>query len=237
MSVRMNQAALKEEERKRNSGEKEDPIENEITLDDEELTSGKVKIEEYSYGDIEFIIPPYAPISGTTIDENGNIQIKTIEAPKSEKLFLCAGAQIKCSKGTAPNILKVLPDKKISLNGQAIATKTCNKGMINIMPFGACQRDHSPPCTPNISGMWTNLVKFITAGGEEVPCEKSKCNCSFGGIISIINPGQSFSGASSGQNNNSDEKDEDKNEKEEEESESYQEIVELIAIKRKSFKR
>lgn len=237
MSVRMNQAALKEEERKRNSGEKEDPIENEITLDDEGLTSGKVKIEEYSYGDVGFIIPSYIPISGTTIDENGNIQIKTIEAPKSEKFFLCTGAQIKCSKGTAPGILKVLPNKKISLNGQPIATKTCNKPMVNIMPFGTCQRDHSPPCTPNISGMWNNLVKFITAGGEEVPCEKSKCSCSFGGIISIINPGQSFSGASSGQNNNSDEKDENKNEKEEEESESYQEIVELIAIKRKSFKR
>ena len=78
MSVRMNQSALKEEERKRNSGEKEDPIENEITLDDEDLTSGKFKIEEYTYEDMGFIIPPYAPVSGTAVDENGNIQIKEI---------------------------------------------------------------------------------------------------------------------------------------------------------------
>lgn len=237
MSVRMNQSALKEEERKRNSGEKEDPIENEINLDDEELTSGKFKIEEYFYEDMGFIIPPYAPVSGTTIDENGNIQIKEIKPPKSEKIFLCAGAQIKCSKGTSPGILKVLPDKKVSLNGQAIATKTCNKGMVNIMPFGTCQREYSPPCTPNISGMWNNLVSFITASGEQVPCEKSKCNCSFGGTISIINPGQSFSGASSGQNNSSDEEDEDKNDKEQEKKESYQEVSVLTAIKRKSFKR
>lgn len=237
MSARMNQVALKEEERKRYSEEKNDPIENEITLDDEDLISGLLKIEEYSYNDLGLIIPPYTPVSGATLDEDGNIQIKVIETPKSEKFFLCAGAQIKCSKGTAPGILKVLPNKKISLNGQPIATKTCNKPMINIIPFGTCQRENSPPCTPNILGMWNNLVKFFIAGGEEVPCEKSKCNCNFGGTISIVNAGQSFFGASSKHNNKFNGKDNDKKGDGKEESENYQELTELLAIKRKSFKR
>ena len=117
---------------------------------------------EYSTGDFGMLIPDFIRI--TEIQEKEDVIEKTEEIEIEEK-YLCNGAMLKCSKGAVPSNLVVLPKNGFYINEQPIAVVSDMKPMVNIFPFGACQRKHTPPCTPVISVPWSNCISWHTING------------------------------------------------------------------------
>lgn len=116
------------------------------------------------------------------------------------------GAMLQCSFGVAPSSLIVLPDKMVTTSFVPAANIMDNKPMLNIPPFGMCQSLANPtvaaatsaalgvltpmPCIPVTTAPWapgspTVLVKNMPALNES-----SKLMCTWAGVISINNPGQ-----------------------------------------------
>ena len=121
-------------------------------------------------------------------------------------IHVCAGAMLQCTFGVAPSSLMVLPDKMLLTSNMPAANIMDNKPMANIMPFGMCQSPSNPvvaaataaalgvltpmPCIPATPAPWapgspTVLVKNLPALNES-----SKLMCTWAGVISVTNPGQ-----------------------------------------------
>ncbi|MCL2399878.1 MAG: DUF4280 domain-containing protein [Defluviitaleaceae bacterium] len=118
-------------------------------------------------------------------------------------ICVCNGAQLKCSFGTAPSILVVLPTKKV-ISTTPAATIMDHVSMVNILPFAMCTNPANPatvrpppvmfspaPCIPMTPAPWVPGCVTCLIGGE--PALESSCTllCNWGGIIEIIYPGQS----------------------------------------------
>ena len=227
-----NQKALKEEDRKREESknkEEKDSGKPEIIIINTARKSGRIEIMEYSTGDFGMLIPDFIRITETQKKEE---IIEKIESSSIEEKYLCNGAVLKCSKGVAPSNLVVLPKNGCFINQKPVAVVSDMKPMLNILSFGACQRKHTPPCTPIISAPWSNPVKGSLINGEATASEKGKLKCNFGGEISVIDAGQSGVGGhkSSGAKNS-------KNEQKSEENKDSEVVMleEEVAIKRKSY--
>jgi hypothetical protein len=120
-------------------------------------------------------------------------------------LLLVSGAQLLCSFGTAPGALTVLPQKKV-LSGSPVCTITDMIPMSNIAPFGMCVSLANPavsaataaalgvltpqPCVPATAAPWAPGCPKTLAGGVPVVDNASTLPCSYGGVISVLNPGQ-----------------------------------------------
>lgn len=119
---------------------------------------------------------------------------------------VCAGAMLQCTFGAAPSSLMVLPVNAVLTSNMPAATIMDNKPMVNILPFGMCSSPSNPtvaaataaalgvltpmPCVPVTTAPWvpgsaTVLIKNIPALNES-----SKLMCSWAGVISVNNPGQ-----------------------------------------------
>lgn len=117
----------------------------------------------------------------------------------------CGGAQISCAFGMIPSILNVLPEKRVMSN-MPIATIMDNKPMVNIMPFGMCSNPANPtvaaataaalgvltpmPCMPMIAAPWVPGSISVLIGNTPALNQNSKLMCVYGGVIQIVNPGQ-----------------------------------------------
>jgi len=118
--------------------------------------------------------------------------------------YVNSGTRTKCSFGTAPSSIQVLPSRTLKIDGTPMANIMDNKPMVNIQPFGMCQSLANPtvasatsaamgvltpmPCIPNTTAPWiptdpTNLT--ILACGQ--PALKSNCKlmCMWAGVIEI----------------------------------------------------
>ena len=140
-----NQKALKEEDRKREESknkEEKDSGKPEIIVINTAGKSGRIEIMEYSTGDFGMLIPDFIRITETQKKEE---IIEKIESSSIEEKYLCNGAVLKCSKGVAPSNLVVLPKNGCFINQKPVAVVSDMKPMLNILPFGACQRKHTPP--------------------------------------------------------------------------------------------
>ncbi|WP_312280300.1 DUF4280 domain-containing protein [Oscillibacter sp.] len=101
----------------------------------------------------------------------------------------------------------VLPSNTTAIStSMAIANVMDNKPMANILPFGMCSSLANPtvtaattaargmltpmPCVPAIAGPWVPGSTTMLIGGLPALNDSSKCMCPWGGIISIIHPGQ-----------------------------------------------
>ncbi|MFO0611353.1 MAG: DUF4280 domain-containing protein [Polyangiaceae bacterium] len=120
------------------------------------------------------------------------------------KKLVVHGAMLKCSQGTTPVALAVLPLKKIDADNQPGATVEDYKPTVNIKPFGMCnstsnpavisataaaQGVHTPmPCVPVIASAWSPGSSIVTFHGEKALTEDSKCNCNWNGSIEITTP-------------------------------------------------
>jgi hypothetical protein len=78
--------------------------------------------------------------------------------------------------------------------------------MTNVPPFGACTTLSNPqvasatsaaqgvltpqPCLPVITAPWSPGSSKVMVGGTPALTSDSMCTCSYGGQISITNPGQ-----------------------------------------------
>ena len=113
--------------------------------------------------------------------------------------------------GTSPARLTVLPVRTVFLAGQPQANISDHKTMLNLGPFGLCRSLGYPatasataaahgtltpmPCMHNtplpwIGGKMDNLIK-----GQPALLKSCRCQCLWGGTISLINNGQVGQGA------------------------------------------
>ena len=118
--------------------------------------------------------------------------------------YVCSGAMMVCSCGTAPAKLTVLPSRTVYLTGQPMANISDFVPNQNIPPFVLCTTCGNPavsaangtpqPCMPVTMDPWEKgkddyLVKNIPA-----LLKSSICRCKWGGVIRIVDDGQTSSG-------------------------------------------
>lgn len=120
--------------------------------------------------------------------------------------YVCSGAMMKCTMGTAPAKLTVLPTRTVYLAGQPQANISDHKSMVNLAPFGLCRSLAFPPtaaataaalgtltpmpCMHNTPAPWfvgkmDDLIK-----GQPALLKSCKCQCMWGGTISLVTDGQ-----------------------------------------------
>lgn len=117
---------------------------------------------------------------------------------------VCGGAVLVCPFGAAPSMLVVTPAKQV-VTAMPIAAIDDNKPMVNILPFGMCSSMANPqvaaataaalgvltpmPCIPVIPAPWAPGSPTVLIGGVPALNQTSKAMCSWGGVIQIVNPG------------------------------------------------
>lgn len=120
-------------------------------------------------------------------------------------LQVCAGATLRCSFGVATSLLAVPPINRV-LTRTPDANILDYKPMVNIMPFGMCLSLANPsvasataaafgvltpmPCVPVIPAPWTPGSPTVLIGKSPALNNLSKLMCTWGGVITVISPGQ-----------------------------------------------
>lgn len=119
---------------------------------------------------------------------------------------VCMSAMCQCTFGMAPSALVVTPENKTLTSSLPAATIMDNVPMKNIMPFGMCSSMANPavaaataaalgvltpmPCVPVTAAPWTPGCPTVLIANKPALNDSSKLMCSWGGVISINNPGQ-----------------------------------------------
>jgi hypothetical protein len=119
---------------------------------------------------------------------------------------VCNGAMLQCTFGAAPSSLIVLPLHRTMTGSQPAANIMDNKPMVNIMPFGVCMSLAFPatasatsaamgvltpmPCIPLTTAPWAPGSVNIMLNGQPALNNTSKLMCNWGGVISVVMPGQ-----------------------------------------------
>ncbi len=115
------------------------------------------------------------------------------------------GAVLQCSFGAAPSSLVVLPVNLVMGEGPPAANIMDHIPMVNIMPFGMCMSPANPmvaaataaamgvltpmPCIPNTPAPWVAGAPTVLLGNQPTLDNVSTCNCIWGGVITIVQPG------------------------------------------------
>jgi hypothetical protein len=118
---------------------------------------------------------------------------------------VCMGAMLQCSFGVAPSSLVVLPSNN-TLTTTPAATIMDHAPLVNIMPFGMCSSPANPvvvtataaalgvltpmPCVPATAAPWVVGAPTVLIGNMPALDNVSKLMCNWGGVIQIVNPGQ-----------------------------------------------
>lgn len=120
--------------------------------------------------------------------------------------IVCNGALLKCSMGEAPAPLTVLPTRKVMVAGRPAATVMDNIPLVNVQSFGLCLSIANPavaaataaalavftpmPCTPVLPAPWLSVAPTTLLGDAPALTAGSTCECAYGGLISVLMPGQ-----------------------------------------------
>jgi hypothetical protein len=112
---------------------------------------------------------------------------------------------LQCSFGLAPSSLIVLPVNRVMTTTPA-ANIMDHVPFVNIMPFGMCTTQSNPavaaattaaagvptpaPCVPATASPWTPGAPTVLIGNQPALNNSSTLMCSFGGTITVTNPGQ-----------------------------------------------
>jgi hypothetical protein len=118
---------------------------------------------------------------------------------------VCMGAMLQCSFGAAPSSLVVLPSNRTMTTTPA-ATIMDHAPLVNIMPFGVCSSPANPtvaaataaalgvltpmPCIPATAAPWIVGAPTVLIGNMPALNNSAKLMCNWGGVIQIVNPGQ-----------------------------------------------
>lgn len=118
---------------------------------------------------------------------------------------VCMGATLQCSFGVAPSTLVVLPTGR-TITGTPDATIMDHAPLMNILPFGMCSSMANPtvaaataaalgvltpmPCVPATAAPWIVGAPTTMIGNVPALNNTSKLMCNWGGLIQIVNPGQ-----------------------------------------------
>lgn len=119
---------------------------------------------------------------------------------------VCMGAMLQCSFGMAPSSLVVLPTNMVNTNMVPDANIMDHIPMVNIMPFGMCMTPSNPtvaaatsaamgvltpmPCIPMTPAPWTPGAATVMLGNFPTLDNVSTLMCNWGGVITIVNPGE-----------------------------------------------
>lgn len=120
-------------------------------------------------------------------------------------LLVVNGAMLKCSFGTAPSSMVVMPASQV-LSPTPAATIMDNVPMMNIMPFAMCTTVSNPqvasataaalgvltpmPCIPNTTAPWVPGSPTVLIGGKPALNNSCKLMCMWGGVIEVTYAGQ-----------------------------------------------
>ena len=115
------------------------------------------------------------------------------------------GAMLMCTMGAAPGTLTVLPANRVMAEGVPMANIQDSKPFVNIGTFGVCMSLANPItaaqtsaalgvltpgiCTPMTSAPWTPGSATVQVGGMPALSNSCTCMCSYGGTVSVTNPG------------------------------------------------
>lgn len=115
------------------------------------------------------------------------------------------GAGLKCSEGTSPGTLSVLPVNMASGDDAEAATVNDCVPFVNIPMFGMCKTQANPqvaaatsaaqgvltpmPCVPVITGPWSPGADGATLAMQKALTKDSTCSCAWTGTIEITDPG------------------------------------------------
>ncbi len=124
--------------------------------------------------------------------------------------YVCSGAMMKCTMGTSPARLTVLPIRTVFLTGQPMANISDHQTMVNLAPFGLCRSLAFPatasataaalgtltpmPCMHNTPFPWMGGKMDYLVKGQPALLKSSKCQCMWGGTISLVTDGQAPTG-------------------------------------------
>lgn len=116
------------------------------------------------------------------------------------------GAMLQCTFGMAPGTLTVLPIHRVNCGNQPAANIMDHKPMVNIGPFGSCTSLANPtvasataaamgvltpmPCIPATMSPWVPGAPTVILEKAPALDNVSKCMCNWGGVVSVVNPGQ-----------------------------------------------
>lgn len=119
---------------------------------------------------------------------------------------VCMGAQMMCTFGLAPSSLVVLPLNRTFTNQVPDANIMDHVPLVNIMPFGMCMSPANPavaaataaalgvltpmPCVPNTPSPWVPGAPTVLLGNQPTLDNMLTLMCVWGGVISIVNPGE-----------------------------------------------
>ncbi|KYG02796.1 hypothetical protein BE21_54325 [Sorangium cellulosum] len=115
------------------------------------------------------------------------------------------GAKLKCSEGTSPSTLTVVPSVGVGAGEQLLATVMDHQPMVNVAPFGMCRTQANPqvaaataaaqgvltpqPCVPVIPAPWSPGTSAVTIQQRNALTANSKCTCAWTGSIEITDAG------------------------------------------------
>ncbi|MEM9458705.1 MAG: DUF4280 domain-containing protein [Myxococcota bacterium] len=119
-------------------------------------------------------------------------------------LALCTGATMMCSFGVAPATLTALPPSIIT--GTPSANISAFAPIVNVATFGSCTSLANPtvasatsaalgvltpmPCVPMTTAPWVPGAAKTINGGTPAADQNCKLMCNWGGVISVLVPGQ-----------------------------------------------
>jgi hypothetical protein len=120
-------------------------------------------------------------------------------------IAVSTGATMMCSFGVAPSSLVVVPQKRV-ITRTPSANTTDLAPILNIPPFGACTSLANPtvasataaalgvltpmPCVPVTAAPWVPGSLKVMNGGVPAVDIGCKLMCNWGGVIQVLNPGQ-----------------------------------------------
>jgi len=120
--------------------------------------------------------------------------------------FVTMGATLQCTMGLSPCSLMVTGMRPTCCSMNIAVTTDYT--MTNIPTFGMCQSMANPAvaaatsaamgvltpsaCTPMIAAPWTPGSMQVKVSNIAALTDNSKCMCSYGGTISITNPGNTM---------------------------------------------
>ena len=115
---------------------------------------------------------------------------------------VCTGATVQCSFGTSPSTFSATGTE---VSATAAAGVTTDVSPSNVPPFGMCTSLANPqvasatsaamgtltpqPCVPVLSP-WTPGAAEVTIGQMPALDDSSQCSCSWGGVITVGDAGQ-----------------------------------------------
>lgn len=120
--------------------------------------------------------------------------------------YVCSGATMRCTMGTSPSTLTVLPTRTVYLKGKPQANISDHTTIVNLAPFGLCRSMGFPqtaaataaalgvltptPCMHNTPKPWSGGKDDVLVKGQPALLSSSTCQCMWGGTISLVTNGQ-----------------------------------------------